>query len=259
MEKANNIQYMYDVDSSLEMIICENSTISYPLHNHISVFTIGMVLDGSIILNISQTAHIYRKNQTFIIPPYVPHSIKAKDTYSLLTLCIHKNIFHHSKNSIDKIKFNITNLFRSILGLNKINQQQLLQLLNCLISSDNIFTDSLADINDPYIEGFRRQLELFPERKLSIEEMAHMALTSKYYFIRRFKQAVGLTPHQFQIQSRIRKAQRLIGKADTITEVALTTGFCDQSHFIRQFEKLVGLTPSAYKLSSYIVNTNTNR
>lgn len=29
----------------------------------------------------------------------------------------------------------------------------------------------------------------------------------------------------------------------TITEVALTTGFCDQSYFIKQFEKIVGLTP----------------
>lgn len=39
-------------------------------------------------------------------------------------------------------------------------------------------------------------------------------------------------------------------KAETITEVALTTGFCDQSHFIKQFEKQVGLPPLTYKMSS---------
>lgn len=93
-------------------------------------------------------------------------------------------------------------------------------------------------------------MELHPESKLSIEEMAQKAFISKYHFIRSFKAEVGLTPHQFQVQNRIRKAQRLMHKAETITEVALTTGFCDQSHFIKQFEKQVGLPPLTYKMSS---------
>ena len=76
----------------------------------------------------------------------------------------------------------------------------------------------------------------------------------KYHFIRSFKAEVGLTPHQFQIQNRIRKAQRLIHETNTITEVALTTGFCDQSHFIKQFEKYVGLPPLTYKSSSGIIH-----
>ena len=64
---------------------------------------------------------------------------------------------------------------------------------------------------------------------------------------------MGLTPHQFQLQNRIRKAQRLIHNAETMTEVALSTGFCDQSHFIKQFEKQVGLPPLTYKLSSQTI------
>ena len=88
--------------------------------------------------------------------------------------------------------------------------------------------------------------------KLSIDEMAQSLYISKYHFIRSFKQAVGLTPHQFQIQNRIRKAQHMLSNADSITsmtEVALTTGFCDQSHFIKHFERYVGLTPAVYKIS----------
>ena len=40
-----------------------------------------------------------------------------------------------------------------------------------------------------------------------------------------------------------------MNRTETITEVALNTGFCDQSHFIKQFEKMVGLTPTVYKMS----------
>ncbi|MCI8418378.1 MAG: helix-turn-helix transcriptional regulator [Lachnospiraceae bacterium] len=56
--------------------------------------------------------------------------------------------------------------------------------------------------------------------------------------IHSFKAEVGFTPHQFQLQNRIRKAQPLMYNAGTVTEVALTTGLCGQSHFIKQFEKL---------------------
>lgn len=102
----------------------------------------------------------------------------------------------------------------------------------------------------PIHPQLKKQLELYPECKLTVDEMAQNAFISKYHFIRSFKAEVGLTPHQFQIQNRIRKAQRLIHKTETITEVALTTGFCDQSHFIKQFEKYIGLPPLTYKSSS---------
>ena len=97
------------------------------------------------------------------------------------------------------------------------------------------------------INSLKIRLEMYPERRYSIDDMAEAAFISKYNLIRTFKHEVGLTPHQFQIQNRIRKAQRLLGEASTIAEVALATGFCDQSHFIRHFEKIVGLTPTDYR------------
>ncbi|MCX4352931.1 MAG: AraC family transcriptional regulator [Lachnospiraceae bacterium] len=96
-------------------------------------------------------------------------------------------------------------------------------------------------------------MELYPENKFSIEEMAKNAFISKYHFIRTFKAETGLTPHQFQLQNRIRKVKRLMHESKTMTEVALTTGFCDQSHFIKQFEKQVGMSLLTYQLSSKII------
>lgn len=244
---ANNIRYLYSAETGIELIFCKNSTISYPLHNHVSVLTIGIILDGSVVLTTNRETRVYKQNETFAIFPYVPHSISAHDSYSLLSLCIDKNVI----NNIDIIiiQNDIVLLLTQALNMGKINQYQILQLLNRL--------DEIADFSDwqlknhnPYIHDLKRQFELYPECKLTVDEMAQNAFISKYHFIRSFKAEVGLTPHQFQIQNRIRKAQRLIHKAETITEVALTTGFCDQSHFIKQFEKYVGLPPLTYKSSS---------
>lgn len=215
--KPNSIRYLHNAETGIELIFCGNSTISYPTHNHVSVLTAGIILDGSIVLTTDQCAKTYAKNQMFIIPPYMPHSISAQGSYTMLSLCIDK---HRIPQFSDRLKFPADDSGR------------------CL------------DYQNPFIQDLKRQLETHPETRLSVDEMARKAFTSKYHFIRCFKAEVGLTPHQFQIQNRIRKAKRLLHTAGTITEVALTTGFCDQSHFIRQFEKQVGLSPLAYKLSS---------
>lgn len=244
---TNNIRYLYSAETGIELIFCKNSAISYPRHNHVSVLTIGIILDGSMILTTDHETRIYTPNETFAIFPYVPHSISTHDRYTLLSLCIDKNVI----NNVDVITIqnNIALLLTQALNMETINQHQILLLLKRL--------DEIADSSDwqlqnpnPYIHDLKKQLELHPECKLTVEEMAQNAFISKYHFIRSFKAEVGLTPHQFQIQNRIRKAQRFIHKAETLTEVALTTGFCDQSHFIKQFKKYVGLPPLTYKSSS---------
>lgn len=251
-----HIRYLYDLSMGIELIFCENSTISYPTHNHVSVFTIGIVLDGAIVFTADNNTKIYEKNQTFVICPYMPHSISAYSRYTLLSLCIDKNITAHY--TANEIRSAITALLMSTPYTEKVNPYPILQLLNCL-NPDTVFDSSSANsdrhchIQNPFIHNLKRQLELYPENKFSIKEMAQNAFVSKYHFIRSFKAEVGITPHQFQLQNRIRKAQRLMRSTKTITEVALSTGFCDQSHFMKQFEKQVGLSPLTYKLSSQTI------
>lgn len=62
------IHYMHDIHSGAELIFCDNSAISYPLHNHVSVFTVGMVLEGSVSLRVGQSSKIYGKDQ--ILPSF---------------------------------------------------------------------------------------------------------------------------------------------------------------------------------------------
>ena len=243
MQKADSVQYLHDTTTGIELILSRNSTISYPLHNHISVFTIGLVLCGSIIVTNGNRSSVCTKDKPFIILPYMPHMIETENPYSLLTLCINKNISNKSKKN--QIQNNIRHLLAAVSDL-EITEAQMGQLLYCL----DLFNDnSHSYIPEPTIELIKSRIEHHPEKKLNIDEMARSAYISKYHFIRSFKQAVGLTPHQFQIQNRIRKAQHMLNDFDSITEVALITGFCDQSHFIKQFEKHVGLTPTEYRTS----------
>ena len=88
---ANNIRYLYHTQTGIELIFCKNSTISYPLHNHVSVLTIGIILDGSVVITTNKETRVYKQNETFAVFPYVPHSISSHNSYTLLSLCIDKN------------------------------------------------------------------------------------------------------------------------------------------------------------------------
>ncbi len=99
--------------------------------------------------------------------------------------------------------------------------------------------DDLKELQDTIMEK--------PENIYLIEEMADDTQVSPYHMIRKFKKAFGLTPHQFQIQCKVRKAQKLLETTKNISEVAYEAGFCDQSHLDRCFQKLVGMTPRQYQ------------
>lgn len=243
MSKGKNISYLYDKNTGIELIYCSNSAISYPLHNHTSVFTFGLILQGSISLTIAGKSSIYGEDGLFAIPPYIPHSIESQNTYTLLTFCINKNAL--VRCNITELTQNMLRLLDSIRGLEltAIHASLLIDLLNLL----NYGLPSYPD--DPVINIVKEQIECNPEAKINIDEMARSLYISKFHFIRKFKQNVGLTPHQFQIQNRVRKAQHMLNDIGSTAEAALIAGFCDQSHFIKQFKKFVGLTPAEYKAS----------
>jgi AraC-like DNA-binding protein len=80
---------------------------------------------------------------------------------------------------------------------------------------------------------------------LSVSDLAAVTPWSLYYFIRVFKQEVGLTPKEYIIQQRILKAKELILNGQALSYVALECGFYDQSHMLKYFKSYVGLNPSS--------------
>ncbi len=106
-----------------------------------------------------------------------------------------------------------------------------------------------TDYNDKLLKELQNNILENPENMYLIEEMAKDAGISPYHMIRKFKHAFGLTPHQFQIQSKVRKAQKLLEEDKSILEVTYEAGFCDQSHLDRCFQKVLGMKPTEYKAS----------
>ena len=243
MHQTGQVQYCRDALTGAEWILCTDSAISYPLHNHVSVYTAGIVLHGTIVLELDNVSLSLCTGDTFLIPPYLPHRLHSDGRYSLLTLCIQKDRMAGCGSGAVAQAINC--LIASLPEGTLSEAQHTALLRRMLMLEDAPYTLP----SEPWIGLVRTLLERHPEKKLGIDEMARRAHISKYHFIRSFRRSVGLTPHQFQIQNRVRKAQRLLPYTECFTQVDFTVGFCDQSHLIREFEKWTGLTPTAYRSS----------
>ena len=85
-----------------------------------------------------------------------------------------------------------------------------------------------------------------PDGKVS--DLAERAKLSPFQFDQRIRAMFGLSAGQYLTRLRIDRASELLRQGDTtITEIALSCGYADQTAFTRQFRKIVGVSPGVYK------------
>jgi AraC-like DNA-binding protein len=83
---------------------------------------------------------------------------------------------------------------------------------------------------------------------VDLDTCARVAGVSTFHFLRLFVNVLGVTPHQYLVRSRLRRAARLLatdGRA--ITEVAYEVGFNDLSNFVRSFRRAAGVSPRGFR------------
>src|SRR6185503_4545951 len=96
------------------------------------------------------------------------------------------------------------------------------------------------------------------EAALWLDERAHEAIDlegaarevelSPFHFLRIFSRALGVTPHQYLVRARLRRAARLLSDGErSVTDVAMDVGFGDLSNFVRTFHRAAGISPRRFR------------
>lgn len=131
-------------------------------------------------------------------------------------------------------------------------ETQLMELLGCILKQDKQstlgeakFDDSIANITAEYIRANFIHA-------LTLDELAKLTCRSPWHLQKCFRKTFGVSPAHFQHQCRIHHACQLLRQGAAINQVALESGYTDQSHLHRWFKKLMGCTPGQYMLSQPI-------
>jgi AraC-like DNA-binding protein len=106
----------------------------------------------------------------------------------------------------------------------------------------------ISGLDERRVATVARHLEEHYDRPRSLDELARLAALSPFHFLRVFRAATGLTPHQYLLRARLRAAATmLVTTRALVTEVALAVGFEDLSNFTRSFGAEYHLSPNRYR------------
>jgi len=83
---------------------------------------------------------------------------------------------------------------------------------------------------------------------LSLQQIAAEFDLSVSHFSRAFRMSTGLPPHQWLLRQRVKAAKQLLTVRDlSLSEIAISAGFANQSHFTRVFSSVVGVSPGVWR------------
>jgi AraC family transcriptional regulator len=86
------------------------------------------------------------------------------------------------------------------------------------------------------------------DERVGLATLATLVGLSQSHFSHAFRVSTGVAPYRWQLNMRIRRAQRLLLEREKSLEaVADATGFADAVHFGRVFRKLTGTTPANWR------------
>lgn len=148
----------------------------------------------------------------------------------------------------------LAHVLRTTFTLLKTSKNRLLReslLYSALVKLVTRHSKSSLNINLPQAKKsnlllVKQFLDEYPATDVSLAKLALISGLSPCHLLRQFQRFFGLPPHMYQIQSRIRLAKNLIQKGSKMMDVALDSGFHDQSHFHRHFKRAMGVTPGVY-------------
>jgi len=98
------------------------------------------------------------------------------------------------------------------------------------------------------LERAKGYMEANYSTKMPLASMAQIAYLSPHHFLRSFKLAFGVTPHQYLIGLRLDAARNaLTSSKQTVSEICNEVGFESLGSFSWLFKKHYGLSPDQYR------------
>ncbi len=257
---------------NLELLRGQNLTQSFPLHTH-EQYAIGVIESGALGYFYRGENIVAASGQINLCIPDEPHTGQP----AMLEGWGYR-MFYLEPEFLKKIASDMAGssrelpFFKSGVISDDFIARELLQLHRLLENSDTSlleaetllqsvlvrFIGRYADASvrlkklgcEPRAVGLIKDfLKANSAKDVSLGVLSRVTGLNRFHLVHVFTKAVGIAPHAFLRQIRVRKAKQLLLAGQGIAEVALNCGFTDQSHLTRWFKRLWAVTPAQYRNS----------
>jgi AraC-like DNA-binding protein len=230
---------------------------SYPAHVH-EQWTILLVDRGGGDYTIDRTRQQALAGRVTVLPPYVCHDGRAASPggFDKRVVYVDERWLPERLAGAAVRSPTLTDpaLARAVSGLHEAlgspgderEAESRLALVSERITAhlDRV-APSTADSRDPGLARLVR--DRLDDDAPSLDRLARELGTHPSHLVRVFRREYGLPPHRYVVGRRLDRARSLLLAGLPIAEVAVETGFHDQSHLTRHFRALLGTTPGAFR------------
>ncbi|WP_185705962.1 helix-turn-helix transcriptional regulator [Pseudomonas cremoris] len=131
--------------------------------------------------------------------------------------------------------------------IRELNEDALVVLLGEVVSLSGVRLPGSAAVGKSLISRAQELLAQQLHQSLPLDQLGDELGLSKFHLLRAFQKETGLSPRQWAMQLRTRRAKGLLRQGRAAGEVAHDLGFADQSHLNRHFRAAYGITPGRYQ------------
>ncbi|MBO5460164.1 MAG: AraC family transcriptional regulator [Lachnospira sp.] len=122
----------------------------------------------------------------------------------------------------------------------------LLFVIRCQQYENNVLKE--IDVDNQLMQEIATYVYNNYDKKISLDDMAQRFHISRSYLSKKFKTATGFGFKEYLNMVRIEESKRLLSNTDySLIDIAIATGFENQSYFSRIFKKYTGLTPKQFR------------
>ena len=244
-------------------------------HAH-DYFVIGLIEAGVQSFSHGRGFHVTTPGRLIIINPDEVHTGEAaiETGFAYRALYPRKELmrevvaqFKHKRVSIPRFNGSIIEdqqLFHQIRYLHHISEHPVdylaleTGLLNFFVTLVGRHASDYSGIGRDLqerqaIQQVRDYLEAHYAKHIALSDLADLVHIIPYHLARMFSKQIGMPPHSYLQNVRIRHAECLLKTDMPIADVAFATGFSSQSHLNRIFKQYIGTTPGKYHKQRKIV------
>jgi AraC family chemosensory pili system transcriptional regulator ChpD len=129
----------------------------------------------------------------------------------------------------------------------ELNEEALVLLLGEVVDISGVRLPGSTGTGKPLISRAQELLSEQLHQPLTLDHLGAELGLSKFHLLRAFQKETGLTPREWAMQLRTRRAKGLLRNGMAASDVAHHLGFADQSHLNRHFRSAYGITPGLYQ------------
>lgn len=251
--KKNEISFFEH--NSIEVLFAYSSH-SFPLHSHES-FCFGFAEEGDVTFTIAGVRRRLKAGMAFIIPTDTGVKIETDSSYRYVTVCFKKKL----KDKLNS--YDYTGYYIQLQNADELREccerfasEDTADSARALFSAAAEAMEPLMEVSDKrdsmsgesdIVRNARRYIIAHADRPFSLQKTAAAGHVSRFYLIKLFKRKMGVTPHQYFIQAKIRRAKDMLNEGAKELDISTMLNFVDQSQLCNIFRKEMGISPDAYQ------------